>query len=214
MGLQKAKILVLNNRDLSKTLYEIPILFNPESYSITNGASLQGERQSKNTKTKNASSKDNTSVVMNISRRTLSFTLFYDTYNLNQKKDGYKSVRSYTKLITDLINHPVGCTDKTTNRVLNICQFSWGEFIFTGVFTSIDEKYEMFTNDGIPVRASLTVKMTEYVDNVSDVKEVVEIDNSLLENLSSMAALQYNDPTKWREIAKVNGINNPRPQSV
>jgi nucleoid-associated protein YgaU len=99
-----------------------------------------------------------------------------------------------------------------------VVRFHWAENQFTGVISALDVNYVLFHHTGVPLRARLAMKMTEYKtikDQVADPhrtspdvekRYVVRIG----ETLSSISAAVYQDPAHWREIAVANGIIDPR----
>lgn len=99
-----------------------------------------------------------------------------------------------------------------------ILKFVWGDQTFTGVLVSLDITYLLFHTDGKPLRAKLAVKMKEYrtVDvqlkdppmQSADVEKRYVVRTG--ETLSSISDALFRDPGLWREIARANGITDPR----
>jgi len=89
--------------------------------------------------------------------------------------------------------------------------------IFTGVLTSLNQRFTLFLDDGTPVRATLTCDFTEVGSQAraraaelhsSDVAKTRQVQR--YDTLQSLAADEYGDPALWRPIATANGIVNPR----
>jgi len=106
-----------------------------------------------------------------------------------------------------------------------VCVVSWGketppgsDFPFTGVVSQLTQRFNLFMADGRPVRASLTVAFTEYLDPTKDELETdPEFTTRLVkrgDTLSSIAGDVYRDPTLWRVIAEANGVDDPRGLTV
>ena len=99
-----------------------------------------------------------------------------------------------------------------------IARFVWGKLSFRGVVESMQHTYTMFTEDGVPVRARLDISMRAAVEPGQDLRSAPREspDRSKQRMLVSgtqlwhMAAHEYGDPTRWREIARANGIDNPK----
>jgi nucleoid-associated protein YgaU len=86
------------------------------------------------------------------------------------------------------------------------------------VLDSISEEYNLFSPDGIPLRAKLNVTFREAwkIDQLLSVTQPHSGDRTKLyrvtrsDTLSGIAYAQYNDPTAWRPIAEANNLANPR----
>jgi hypothetical protein len=136
---------------------------------------------------------------------TLSMDLFFDTYELGE------DVRKYTNKIVNLLKID---TDLQAPPVL---KFIWGNLNFPCVLSKVSKKFTMFTSDGIPVRATLSVTFSEYSTGgelrerprqSSDKTKIRTIKEG--DSLWAIAAEAYGDPAFWRPIADENGISNPR----
>jgi nucleoid-associated protein YgaU len=72
-------------------------------------------------------------------------------------------------------------------------------------------------NDGTPLRAILKVVFKEYATAATQLsntrRESADHTKRMViregESISSLAAREYNDPGKWRVIAKANNIEDP-----
>ncbi|HZR52280.1 MAG TPA: hypothetical protein VFB06_22560 [Streptosporangiaceae bacterium] len=121
-------------------------------------------------------------------------------------------VRQYTDQIAKLVE-----VDTELHRP-PVCDLRWGVFdIFTGVLTSLNQRFTLFLEDGTPVRATLTCDFTEVGSQArakatelhsSDVAKTRQVQR--YDTLQSLAADEYGDPALWRPIATANGIVNPR----
>lgn len=143
----------------------------------------------------------------------ISLSLFFDTY-----EEG-KDVREMTGKVVALAK-----IDKSLHTP-PVCNFVWGgaamsgdRATFRGVIDSISQKFTMFLNTGIPVRATLTVSISEYKTYDEQIKELGLQSADLTKNrvflegetLWQIADEMYKDPGKWRVIAEANNISNPR----
>lgn len=135
--------------------------------------------------------------------RSLSMQLFFDTYE--QRTD----VRDHTKKLIKLLE---------INRELHappVCEFTWGNLTFIGVLEQANQRFTLFLDDGIPVRATVDVTFKEYWD---EEKQGGRLQSANFakgyvvqrgDTLSSIAARKYGDPGLWREIARANDIEDP-----
>lgn len=99
-----------------------------------------------------------------------------------------------------------------------ILRFVWDTQVFVGVVESMSFTFQLFTPEGVPLRAHLNLAMKEYRTveqqvietprNSPDVEKAYTVRRG--DTLSAIAAATYDDPSKWREIARANGIADPR----
>jgi hypothetical protein len=137
---------------------------------------------------------------------TLTTELFFDTY---EKKE---DVRKYTSQITGLLQ-----VDSDLHAPPQ-CRFVWGTLDFTGIAEKVTQRYTMFSDAGIPVRATLNVtfrsvqSMKQQYQNIPR-QSADRTKQKMLnqgEELWMLASEEYEDPGQWRAIAEANGIDNPR----
>jgi hypothetical protein len=99
-----------------------------------------------------------------------------------------------------------------------IVRFVWGRSIFTGVMEKLDVTYQLFRPDGVPLRAKLDISLKEYrsaaVQAMDPPRSSPTVEKSYVvrrgDTLSSIAAAVYRRPDAWRELARANGITDPR----
>jgi nucleoid-associated protein YgaU len=96
-----------------------------------------------------------------------------------------------------------------------VCQFSWGNLIFIGVLEQADMRCTLFLPSGVPVRATVDVTFKQYFDGTTETG-MLQSANFVKQHIvrpgdtiSSIAAEKYDDPAKWRSIAKANNIDDP-----
>jgi hypothetical protein len=151
-----------------------------------------------------------------VEAETFEIELFFDTYESRSAaltlRRAATDVRRHTDRIAKLVE-----PDRELHRP-PLCHLKWGTFdIFTGVFTSVRQRFTLFLEDGTPVRATLTCSLIGAATpgqarsaelHSSDVAKTRQVRRT--DTLQSLAAEEYNDPAMWRHIAKANGIINPR----
>lgn len=99
-----------------------------------------------------------------------------------------------------------------------IVRFVWSRQEFKGVIESLNITYVLFTPEGVPLRAKLSLTLKEYRPVEIQVKSQPKTSPDLEKNwvvrrsdtLSGIAAAVYRDASVWREIAKANQIQDPR----
>ena len=138
-------------------------------------------------------------------RKRLSMELFFDTSE--EKTD----VREYTSKVEQLM-----LVNAQEHRP-PILRFIWGSLSFDCVMEDLVQRYTLFDNGGIPLRAILKVVFKEYTTAATQLsntrRESADHTKRMAlregETLSSISAREYNDPRKWRAIADANDIDDP-----
>lgn len=152
--------------------------------------------------------------------RQLTLKLFFDVFlpiNAQGRSIVLDDVRQESNKIVALTHI---ARDEQHPRV---CEVSWGkapvgsDFPFMGVITritSLTQEFTQFSRGGKPVRATLNVTFTEYLNPELDKRKTdPELTTQVIRSgttLDSIAADLYHDPKQWRVIAEANGIDDPR----
>lgn len=183
----------------------ITVKFNPKSLSVSRTVSWQSQ---------NAAKRDTPELqYTSADPATLSVDLFFDTYDTPAAIDQKESVLKQTG---DLLALAAVAGDKHRPPV---CRLKWGRqgVFFQGVLTQIDQTYTMFTEFGVPVRATLKCSFKQWRANDTDLKDqnLMSADVAKVwmvkrgQTLASIAAQEYADARRWRDIAVANNIDNP-----
>jgi hypothetical protein len=100
----------------------------------------------------------------------------------------------------------------------SIVRLTWDREVFKGVLERLDVTYVLFSPDGVPLRAKLGMTLLEHrtaeeqardqVKNSPDVEKTWVARRG--DTLAGISAAVYDDPRLWREIARANGIDDPR----
>jgi hypothetical protein len=157
---------------------------------------------------------------------SLSLDLFFDTTESGMD-DQATSVTTQTDPFYQLIK-----IDGKTHAP-PVCFFSWGDqfpgqrnYSSTGsqqrhgfkcIVESVRQRFTLFSPQGVPLRATLTVSLKEYKTLAEQIDELNKSspDHTRVhvvqqgETLSRIAAAEYNDPTQWRPIADDNKLDDP-----
>ena len=188
---QLARAFIVN----TTTGEHIPVMYNPEQFSLDQG----------NTFAEIGIPGLNASPVQYLrgKGRTLSMELFFDSYELGG------DVRQFTDGITNLL------ATQPATFAPPVLLFVMGSFSFRCVLVDAAQRFTMFAIDGTPVRSTLSVRFHEYVDVTVAVESGVFIGPPTLINVTqgatvaSIAAAVYGDPSRWRDIAGANKIEDP-----
>jgi hypothetical protein len=204
MALEKLTITLLPTE--GEPLEPISVLFNPTSYSITKTVLWEGQR-----------SVGHNAPLLTFGgggSRELSLELFYDVtepvaeQRIDDVRDLTNKLVALARIKPDLERPPV-------------ISISWGDgsqgkfnFPFVGVITSLTQNFTLFSSAGKPLRATISLKVLEFLDWMKDELETdPELTTRLVkrgDSLSSIAYEVYRDPTRWRVIAEANRIDDPR----
>jgi nucleoid-associated protein YgaU len=186
---------------------KIPVLFNPEEYSLKRDISYSPA----------AVLGQSAPILQFVSgnQQTLDMELLLDTYEEHPEGGGTvaqgSDVRRLTAKITDLMN-----IDPATHAP-PVLLFAWASLTFTCVLSRVNQQFIMFLSDGTPVRARLTVTFDEYRNPELEAEEIKRETADYTkqhvvgqgETLSSISAATYGDPALWRAIASRNAIDVP-----
>lgn len=140
------------------------------------------------------------------SGETLTMDLLFDTYE--QGAD----VRGYTGKVTALLD-----LDPDLHAP-PVCMVVWGKLQFKAILESVSQRFTMFMETGVPVRATLRATFREYRTmseqqlkrTASQADQTKQVTVKQGETLWAIAGREYGDPGKWRHIARANGIVNPQ----
>jgi len=205
----------------------VEVQFNPESLKVSyanqvvppanGGASAPGDQS-------NAASRQ----VVGAGTTKLSLTLWFDVTALGPNDPKQIDVRELTKEVAYFIT-PI--SQGNNKYAPPIFRFLWGSFHFDGLMDSLDESLEFFSPDGLPLRASMAVNMSQQKIQEFSGRKPGEANPSppgapaspgggalgstpLVQaqagtSLQSLAG-QMGISASWQDIAIANGIDNPR----
>ena len=96
--------------------------------------------------------------------------------------------------------------------------FQWGSFVFTGIMDSVDETIDLFSPDGVPLRANVTITLSKHDLTYEFAQSATGRPNSTgatplttakagdsLPQIAASAGI-----SNWQGVAQANGIANPR----
>jgi nucleoid-associated protein YgaU len=159
---------------------------------------------------------------------TLTLDLFFDTTDQGMD-DHATSVTTKTDPFYQLVKI------NSDTHAPPLCHFAWGGNNFPGshfsetwttqnrtdgfdcLIESIRQRFTMFSTQGVPLRATLTVSLREYKTLESQLKQLrlMSSDHTRShvvqrgETLNKIADIYYKDPSRWRVIADANTILDP-----
>jgi nucleoid-associated protein YgaU len=191
----------LSFKDQSGEQLVLRAMFNPERLAIEKGTVIDTV----------TSPGSGTAVgqVTGGTERTMNVDLLFDTYEL-----GIDVRRAYLRPLAALLNANSAKGSKRPE-----CKFAWGSFTFDCMVEHVSEQFTLFHPTGVPARAMLALRLRELPNTAISARldETLEVLNvvrtravQLGETLAHVAATATGDPKAWRDIARANGIANPR----
>jgi hypothetical protein len=210
MALEKLRIKPLS----PSALPEISVLFNPNSYTIVKPVTWSVPQASSGSGAQTDRAVNAPTLVFGGGgSRQLTLELFFDvTEPINDVP--IADVRTLTNAIVALTR-----IESKQGRP-PVCEISWGtapvnsDFPFSGVVTNLTQRFTLFRNTGEPVRANLSVILSEFLDPEQDQRQTdPELTTRVVrrgDTVTSIAASVYGDPSLWRVIAEANNLDDPR----
>ena len=159
---------------------------------------------------------------------TMALELFFDTTDAGMDADA-QSVTEKTDPFYQLIK-----IDRTTHAP-PVCRFVWGGSDFPGshfedqwatqnrengfqcIVESVRQRFTLFSSEGVPLRATLSLGLREYKTLQQQIEKIglESPDHTHAhtvqagDTLARIASDSYNDASQWRAIALANGIADP-----
>ncbi|MDV3002741.1 MAG: hypothetical protein N5P05_004396 (plasmid) [Chroococcopsis gigantea SAG 12.99] len=204
--------------DRYERLSPIVALFNPESYAISKSVTWSAPTTALGTSAR--TQRQVNAPILSFGgggSRQMSLELFFDVtlpVERNGRQVQIEDVREETNKIVALTRIQ---RDEEQPRV---CEIAWGkapidsDLPFIGVITGLSQKFTQFRPGGQPVRANLSLTLTEFLDPKLDkLKTDPELTPHIVtggDTLSRIAGEYYRDPRLWRAIADANALDDPR----
>jgi hypothetical protein len=151
---------------------------------------------------------------------SLTLQLWFDlTVPQSDTANQVSDVRKYTEKVAYFITPAQKQENNATIYIPPAVRFLWGSFQFDGIMTSLEESLEFFSSEGIPLRASITVTISQ-----QKIQQVAFHDTNLAGGMPSVGSSPLTLVTagatvqgiadklgvNWRDLASANGISNPR----
>jgi len=160
----------------------------------------------------------------------LAVQLVFDvTAEIPQELPQVNDVRKLTKRVTYFITptgDPPGASPPQ-KYIPPAIRFLWGSFSFDGIVEGIEETLELFSSDGRPLRATLSLTLTQQRITSFNVPDIADqsfnvprrqgatsgttplTEASAGSNLQTLSS-RGRGTADWRGVAAANGIENPR----
>ncbi|GHJ45268.1 peptidase M23 [Catellatospora sp. TT07R-123] len=189
-----------------KGVDKLTFSFNPKEYTVTKSANWSRE-SSKNAKSAAAPEFNGSGP------RSISVEMFFDATDPDLVIDVAKSVETLLACA-----EPLPSTLAAGMKPLPpFVQLGWGETItFVAFVKQVSAKYTLFMPSGAPLRAVCQLTLEEIPlpgsrQNPTSGSTRATHAHTVIagDSLPSIAYAAYGDPTRWREIAEANGVDDP-----
>lgn len=215
----RAELRALNSDGTEDKGRTVHVQFNPETLKVSFANQLKAD-----------GNQQGTSSILYVGQGTtkMSVQLWFDvTAPLREEFEEYKGVRDVREL-TQRVAYFITPTDvqvqnkegKTeTAYVPPGVRFIWGTFQFDGIMESLEESLEFFSPEGVPLRASVSLGLSqqkiEFKRAPGQPPGAGSPGTSPLAEAPSGSSLQQlaaglGKAGEWQRIARNNGIENPR----
>ncbi len=182
---------------------KLHVQFNPEQFKITRSAEYSSSHQ------KEQPYVEFSGVVL----PQLEISFFFDTSGITELFGAGTTNESDVTVLTNEFSNLVNV--KSNLHRPEIVQFVWGSVCFAGVVKQVSVTYTMFNMNGMPIRALVTASLMGVPEAVTSKIPLESPDRTKSRVVSDqtsiwgMARTEYGDISRWREIAKANGIMDP-----
>jgi hypothetical protein len=184
--------------------HRVEVQFNPETLKVTFANAIvqpQGGDQSAGNSGRQ---------FVGAGTTKLALTLWFDVTAM--EKDPVDDVRRVTTKVVYFMTPQKSDADPKKLSPPGV-QFQWGSFLFKGIVEALDESLEYFSPDGKPLRASMTLTLSQQkileskFDGDGTVGQRPFKAAKQNDSLQKMAAKQGKND--WQSIAAANGIEDP-----
>jgi len=223
----KAELLELDSDGNPITASKVVVQFNPESLKVAFANQIVPPATAAGGG--NAQDQRETAALQFVGKGTtkLGVQLWFDaTAPLPEGQSPTDDVRKLTQRIAYFITPQKSKNPQYADKnVPPAARFRWGTFQFDGIVESMEEALEFFSSDGRPLRASVSLAMTQQKIQFAfnpDAKPSAPAGQrgpapgtSPLDQVKSGDSIQslaasIGRPDDWQKIAAANNIENPR----
>lgn len=232
IDIEKAKLYVVTgplDRPLDAAITEakqsdpaIEVQFNPSTLKVSLANSLKENERDNQTRASQFIEKSSSSLTVELIFDTSdSYKTPDPTFVPNsESSDGPQQVDMQDRDVRLLVkkiatnfmqSSAVGNEDSEPQR----CLFAWGAFAFVGIMESLEETLDFFAPEGIPLRATVALKMSEsrfqFVNqDAAAAKRDTPSLNSSADSTSKASEEDGGGEKDWRDTAMYNGVESPR----
>ncbi|MFL6210637.1 MAG: peptidoglycan-binding protein [Pyrinomonadaceae bacterium] len=142
-------------------------------------------------------------------------------FDVTQPASDGKPQETDVRKLTQKVAYFITPTQEGKNFVPPAVRFVWGSFQFDGLMESLDESLEFFSSDGRPLRASMTLNLSQQKITEFKFRDIPSAGPQQTPGTRPLAQAASGDTLQnmadgqgkggdWQGIAAANGIENPR----
>ncbi|MFJ4806904.1 CIS tube protein [Streptomyces murinus] len=191
------------SQPLGRPLHRLPFHFNPESLSISKSAAWPRTL---------SPGADNTAPPQFVGSepRSMTVEMFFDAGG------GRSNVQEAVETLMKCCE-PTPESNRAEGPSPPWIRLEWGGLkYFYSLATSVGVTYTLFAPNGVPLRAQCSVSMEEIGGSIRRQNPTSGGDENVSthevirgDSLASLAYVTYGNPTRWRDIARYNSIDDP-----
>ena len=183
-----------------KSLVGEPVIvqFNPETLKLTTTNQI-------------ASDNNKGGAALQFSSRgstKLSFEMLFDVSAHMQESKAKLDVRKYTAKVAGFMKAEQQGSGDKAKFIPPGCLFLWGRMLFFGVMESINENLEYFSDQGVPLRANVSVSLTKQDVQLKSAN-ANGAGTQQVRPLPQGGSLQEMFGEEWQKQALKNNIDDP-----
>lgn len=183
-----------------KSLVGEPVIvqFNPETLKLTTTNQI-------------ASDNNKGGAALQFSSRgstKLSFEMWFDVSAHMQESKAKLDVRKYTAKVAGFMKAEQQGSGDKAKFIPPGCLFLWGRMLFFGVMESINENLEYFSDQGVPLRANVSVSLTKQDVQLKSAN-ANGAGTQQVRPLPQGGSLQEMFGEEWQKQALKNNIDDP-----
>jgi hypothetical protein len=208
--LQKAQLVPIDPGSKRALMNQaITVHFNPETLKLSYTITVKADTGSKNSSQQAAQQSSSSSA-------KLAVDLVFDTTGLFEDQQDAADVRAQvTSKIVAAFVAPADPDSAPAGKPVpaNPCLFLWGTYQFIGLVDSYSETLEFFSASGVPLRAAVSLSLTENRYKVSNIPQRVPGQAQPLPQggqIGTALSAAGLDTADWRGAALANGMETPR----
>lgn len=205
--------------------FQVEVAFNPQQLQVSYRGYGSTSPKGQGSQSGSSSGSGGNGLPKNRSSQSTGYTSALSTTLLFDTSDSGEDVRHKTLDIVRMFHQWDKEQSSTSNKnEAPRARFHWGTFLYQGRITGLNETLEYFSQDGVPLRATLILNMTsEQIDEIESNENNASAGSAsgggpspgsrpltvtqAGDTVQDLAARAGRD---WKQVARANGIDNPR----